>query len=186
MATKEELQEKYATLTTSQLMQILDRKFDYTELAITVAIEELAKRSPSEEDIKTYKEETLDVLNVFIVKNIEEDLSTWQKMLFYLLWIPILTFVFKRNYREDGYILKLRQANYYSFTGFIALILSAIVSMPLNLSSFGEIAVWMLGFFPAYLFDEYFNRQQQIKRLKKIFKVEEADQIDESESDKDE
>jgi len=94
MATKKELQEKYATLTTSQLMQILDRKFDYTELAITVAIEELAKRSPSEEDIKTYKEETLDVLNVFIVKNIEEDLSTWQKMLFYLLWIPILTFVF--------------------------------------------------------------------------------------------
>ena len=48
-------------------------------------------------------------------------------------------------------------------------------------SSFGEIAVWMMGFFPAYLFDEYFNRQQQIKKLRKIFKVDETDQIEDLE-----
>ncbi|MGF7081042.1 hypothetical protein [Mucilaginibacter sp. UYCu711] len=181
MVTKEDLQRKYATLSTSELMNILDNKFSYTDLAVTVAIEELAKRSPSEEDVKNYKEEILDEVNTFIVNNIEVDLTTWQKMLFYLFWFPILTFAFKRNYREDGYILKVRQANYYSFVGFIALIISAFLSLPLNLSSFGEIALWMTGFFPAYLFDEYFNRLQQIKKLKKIFKVDDTDQTDDME-----
>ncbi len=38
---RDDLQRQYAVLSTNELLEIVDRKFDYTELAITVALEEI-------------------------------------------------------------------------------------------------------------------------------------------------
>src|SRR5471030_85179 len=102
MVSKEELQGTYAALPTEKLMEIIDNKFGYTELAVTVAFEELSSRKISEEEIKSYKSKQLAKLNNYIKKNISDDLSLSQKNLFYFIWLPLFTFPFKQNYREEG------------------------------------------------------------------------------------
>ena len=167
MLAKEELQTTYALLSTEKLMEIIDNKFGYTELAIALAFEELAGRKISEEEIKTYKERQLVKLNAYIRKNISDDLSLLKKNLFYFVWIP-LNFVFKQRYRQRGYRLKLRQANYYSFTGFI-FFLVALAFYADGFANIDVLAIWISGFIPTYLFDEFFNRQKQIKKLQQMF-----------------
>ncbi|HTE01421.1 MAG TPA: hypothetical protein VK668_19175 [Mucilaginibacter sp.] len=167
MVSKEELQGTFAELPTEKLMEIIDNKFGYTELAISVAFEELASRKISEEEIKNYKSKQIERLNNYIKKNISDDLTLSQKNLFYFIWIPLLTFPFKQNFKEEGCALKVKQANYYSLYGFLFFILTAFLS--LGLSNLFAIALWIGGFIPAYLLDEFFNKQRQIKKLQKLF-----------------
>ena len=75
---------------------------------------------------------------------------------------------FKHNFREKGYKLKIIQANYYSFLGFTFFIVSAFFLYQ-GMSNLFVAAFWLAGFIPAYLMDEYFNRQRQIKKLQRIF-----------------
>jgi hypothetical protein len=167
MGSKKELQGTFATLPTEKLMEIIDNKFGYTELAITVAFEELSSRKISEEEVKNYKWKQIEKLNTYIQKNISDDLSLSQKKLFYFIWLPLLTFPFKQNYREAGCVLKVKQANYYSLFGFLFFVLTAFVSI--GFSNLFAAAFWMGGFIPAYLLDEFFNRKKQIKKLQKLF-----------------
>lgn len=173
MISKESLQEKYSEMSAEELMNIIDNKFDYTDLAVTVAIEELAKRKPTEDDIKNYKDKIIESFDTFISKNIEVDLNNFQKLFFYIIWFPIITYPIKANYRDGDYALKLRQANYYSLAGFISLVVAGLLSLPLEASNFLSFIMWFAFFIPAYLFDEYFNRQRQIKKLRELFKVDE-------------
>ncbi|WP_460694746.1 hypothetical protein [Mucilaginibacter puniceus] len=163
-------------MSAEELMNIIDNKFDYTDLAVTVAIEELAKRKPTEEDIKNYKDNIIATVDTFISKNIEVDLNNFQKLLFYIIWIPIITYPFKANYSDDGYELKLRQSNYYSLAGFIFFMVAGILSVPLDASNLLSFIMWFAGFIPAYLFDEYFNRQRQITKLRRLFNVDDANE----------
>ena len=73
--TREDLQQQYAALSTNELLEIIDRKFDYTELAVTVALEEIGRRNLSEENIREYKEEQEAQARSFIKKNIVDDLN---------------------------------------------------------------------------------------------------------------
>jgi hypothetical protein len=167
MVSKEELQDTFAALPTEKLMEIIDNKFGYTELAITVAFEELSSRKISEEEVKNHKWKQIEKLNTYIKKNISDDLSLSQKNLFYFIWLPLLTFPFKQNYREEGCALKVKQANYYSLFGFLFFVLTAFMSV--GFSNLFAAALWMGGFIPAYLLDEFFNRKRQIKKLQKLF-----------------
>ncbi|HAK11757.1 MAG TPA: hypothetical protein DCO78_07060, partial [Chitinophagaceae bacterium] len=84
--TKEELQSTYSKLSNQELLEIIDRKFEYTELAITVAFEEISKRNISEEDISNYKTEQVEKAVKFVKKNIVDDLSLLQKNFFFFIW----------------------------------------------------------------------------------------------------
>jgi hypothetical protein len=167
MVSKEELQGTFATLPTEKLMEIIDNKFGYTELAIAVAFEELAQRKISEEEVKNYKSKQIEKLNTYIKKNISDDLSLSQKNLFYFIWLPLVTFPFKQNYRQAGCALKVKQANYYSLFGFLFFVLTAFLSV--GFSNLFAAGLWLGGFIPAYLLDEFFNRKKQIKKLQKLF-----------------
>jgi len=174
--TREELEKRYSTLSIDELFEIIDHKFGYTELAVMIAIEEMGRRKISEEDILKYKEDQIQEINKLIERNIVDDLSVLQKNLFYFLWVPILTFPFKRNFREDGYVLKLKQANYYSLFGFLFFMLTGFISGVYRLSFLTSLAILILTFLPVYAFDEYFNRQRLKERLFKSFK--EQDEIE--------
>jgi hypothetical protein len=168
--TREDLQEQYATLSTNELLEIIDRKFDYTELAVTVALEEIGRRNLSEENIREYKEEQEAQAKSFIKKNIVDDLNIVQKILFFFIWLPLLNFPFKQNFRDGNYVLKLKQANYYSLLGFVFMVLTFLITAGFAPhSSFTEFTIWFLSFLPAYGFDEYFNRKRQIRRLRSMF-----------------
>jgi hypothetical protein len=168
MVSKEELQVTYSSLPTEKLMEIIDNKFGYSELAVSVAFEELAGRKISEEEIKSYKSKQIEKLNSYIRKNISHDLTLSQKNLFYFIFIPLLTSPFRQSFREKGYKLKIKQANYYSLIGFIFFSLSAWF-LSRGLSNLFVAAFWMGGFIPAYLMDEFFNRQRQIRKLQRMF-----------------
>jgi hypothetical protein len=167
--TREDLQEQYASLSTNELLEIIDRKFDYTELAVTVALEEIGRRNLSEENIREYKEEQVAQAKSFIKKNIVDDLNVIQKILFFFIWLPLLNFPFKQNFRDGNYVLKLKQANYYSLLGFVFMALTLISTGFFPHSALTDFTIWFLGFLPAYGFDEYFNRKRQIRRLRSMF-----------------
>lgn len=168
--TREELEKQYSTLSIDELFEIIDKKFGYTELAVMIAIEEMGKRKISEEDIIKYKEDQIQEAKGLNRRNIEEDLNVFQKNLFYFIWLPLITFPFKRNFGEDGYILKLKQANYYSLFGFVFFILTGFASGIYRLSNLTSLAILILTFLPVYAFDEYFNKQRIQERLLRIFK----------------
>src|ERR1700744_785645 len=107
MVSKEELQGTFAALPTEKLMEIIDNKFGYTELAVSVAFEELASRKISEEEIKNYKTKQIEKLNNYIRKNISHDLAFAEKNLFYFIFIPLFTVTFRQNFKEKGYKLKM-------------------------------------------------------------------------------
>jgi len=181
MITRESLQERYAKKPTEKLLEIMDHQHNYTELAVSVAEEELAKREVTEEEVQNYEAEQLHKIETYIEKNICDDLTLVQKNLFYFIWVPILNFPFKMNFRQDGYLLKLKQANYYSLLGFLFFMVAGILSAIFDFSNITSLAIWITGYILAYLFDEYFNRQQQIKRLQKKF-----DQVAEEQKDREE
>ncbi len=168
MVSKQELQVTYSSLPTEKLMEIIDNKFGYTEMAVSVAFEELAGRKISEEEIKNYKSKQIEKLNNYIRKNISNDLTLSQKNLFYFIFIPLLTAPFRQNFREKGFRLKIKQSNYYSLFGFVFFGLSAMF-LAQGLSNLFVAAFWMGGFIPAYLMDEVFNRQRQIRKLQRMF-----------------
>lgn len=169
MVTKEELQKKYINLSNHELLNIIENKFDYTDLAVSVALSELSKRNINEDDIKEYKESIEKEIETFIERNIVDDLSIIQKLLFFIFWVPLLNFPFRQNFSDEGYELKLKQANYYSWAGFISLILISLATVSYNLSELTTFLIWLVCFLPAFLFDENFNRNRQIKKLERIF-----------------
>jgi hypothetical protein len=172
MPTKEELQEKYATLSTDKLMEIIDDKFAYTELAVTLALHELSSRNVSEGDIKSYKDKQVEKLTTFVKRNIIDDLTLLQKNLFFFIWFPLLTYAFRRNFSEDGYLLKLKQANYYSWAGFISFML--IGTLPpffdADWVATTVIASLISCFIPAYLLDEILTDAGKLKKCDDFLK----------------
>ena len=170
--TKEDLEKTYKNLSNSELMDIIQDKFGYTEMAVLVAMSEIAKRNIKEEDIKQYKAEKKLEIRDYVMKNIADDLTFFQKSFFFYIWIPLLNFPLKRIFIEGGYELKLRQASYYSWAGFIFLVIITGFGSNYKISTLTTLVIWMLTFIIAFLFDEFFNRQSQISKLKRNFRIE--------------
>ncbi|WP_276503428.1 hypothetical protein [Terrimonas pollutisoli] len=169
---REELQKTYSKLSTEELLEIIDRKFDYTDTAVSVALEEISKRKVDEDEIKNYKEDQLQKIEKSVKGIILDDLTLFQKNFFFFIWIPLFTFPFKQNFKDDGYVLKLKQANYYSLIGFIFFMLTAFFSVSYDFENLTSLGLWILSFPIANSFDEFFNRQRLIKRLRRFINQE--------------
>jgi hypothetical protein len=111
-----------------------------------------------------------------IKKNILYDLSMPQKILFFFIWFPLLTFSWRIIFRERNFVLRLKQANYYSLFGFVFMMLTVVISRVYHLSILTTLTIWFISFLAAYSFDEYFNRERLIQRLRTLVdKREEED-----------
>ena len=69
----------------------------------------------------------------------------------------------------DGFVLKIKQANYYSWFGFILFAFNGILQSQFKLSNSTFWIIWILSFLLPYNYDEFFNRKNQIKNLNKVF-----------------
>jgi hypothetical protein len=170
--TREDLEKQYAGFSTNELLEIVDRKFDYTELAVTVALAEISKREISEETLKEYKDLKISMAKESIRKIVIDDLKVGYKIFFFFIWIPLLNFPFKQNYRDGNFVLKLSQAKYYSFLGFLFMMLAAFLTGLYDLSTLTTLTIWFISFLPAYAFDEFFNRKRLIQSLRARFGME--------------
>ena len=164
--TREDLEKQYSGLSTNELLEIVDRKFDYTDLAVTIALAEISKRNISEETLKEYKDDQIAKAITYIKRNIVDDLKVGHKIFFFFIWFPLLNFAFRQNYRDGNFILKLKQARYYSVLGFVFMMFIGLISGIYDLSNLTAATFWFLSFLPAYIFDEFFNRNRLIQRLK--------------------
>lgn len=120
---REELKERYIKLSTNELLEIIDDKFGYPDLAVKVALAELFRRNQSENDIQNYKVKLVQYFKGCILKIVYYDLKVYQKMLFYIFWMPVLNSAFKMKFQEKIEYLKLKQANYYSLMRFVFFLL---------------------------------------------------------------
>ena len=164
MVTKEELHEKYSELSNGELLEIIDNKHGYTDVAVSVALSEISKRDIDEKQIAQYKEKQLYHLEDVIEKNFTDDLAVYQKLLFYLFWLPLLTFTFKNNYAREGNMLKLRQASFYSWCGFGIAVLTAILEMLIDLSNLSS-GIFMIICFPGILYYDLTIRKPKLYAL---------------------
>jgi hypothetical protein len=162
--TKEDLEKQYAELSTNELLEIVDRKFDYTDLAVAVALAEISKRKISEETLKEYKDIQISRLKESARKILVDDLQVGYKIFFFFIWFPLLNFALKQNYRDGNFVLKLSQARYYSGLGFLFMMGTGLLSGLYNLSNLSAVTIWFCCFLPAYAFDEFFNRKRLLQR----------------------
>lgn len=161
IVTKESLRLRYKEMETVDLLEIIAKKEDYTELAVLVALEELKYRRIPDEEIKNYH--SMNPKATSLTENNITDLAFYQKMLFFLLWIPKIRGLFTRSFRSGDYILKNQQSNYYSIVGFVILFPSYLLTNRLNPLFF--FALMVSGFILTYLFDILFNNARQIKTM---------------------
>jgi hypothetical protein len=137
-------------------------KTAYTELANSVAFEELKRRKIPVEEIKAYKP-VLRRINQETKDNCLIDLSIFQKLsYFFFLWFPKIRHFYQPEFKQNGYILKDKQANYYSLLGMVSFIISISVGISYGLvESF--LVIWAGCFLAALLFDILFNKDRQKK-----------------------
>jgi hypothetical protein len=67
MATEEELREKHTGLETVDLLHIMAHKNDYTDVAVSVASEELTKRKVPQNEIDDYQSQVVEQKNRLIL-----------------------------------------------------------------------------------------------------------------------
>jgi hypothetical protein len=168
MVTEEELQEQYAQMETDDLLSITANKSGYTDLAIAVALKELKSRKIPEKKIKERGDVIYEQANKLWMDNCLFDLSFSQKLIYYfIMWVPRARYYYTNNFKQDGYFLKLNQANYYSFFGFLFFIGTFICGFTFN-SLFLRFSTWPVGFLLSYLYDINFNKLRQITNLQKM------------------
>ncbi|AWH86120.1 hypothetical protein HYN59_13815 [Flavobacterium album] len=171
MVTKEDLEKRYLQLSNSELIDIIDRKFEYTELAVTIAIQELAKRNVDEQDVVKYKEKVFLEFRDEFQKNFVDDLSISQKLFFfYFFWIPFITIPLKNNFARDGFMLKRSQAGFFSTMGFAACFISIFL---VSVSSALTYAVFILLGFLTLQYDLLIRRKNRLQASREQIKQSE-------------
>jgi len=160
MITEESLCLRYKEMGTVDLLEIIAKKEDYTELAVLIASEELKYRRVPDEEIKNYHSVNPKVTS--LTENNISDLAFYQKVLFFIVWIPKIRGWFTRSFQSDGYVLKNQQASYYSIIGFIVFFSGLTLARTPNLLFF---VLFVVGFILTYLFDILFNKERQLKQM---------------------
>jgi len=169
MVTKESLNEQYVKMSTADLLEIAKDKTGYTELANTVALEELKRRKVTTEEIDNYKP-LMRRISVLTMENCLIDLEFPKKLLyFYILWFPIIRGFYSPNFMQNGYILKQDQSNYYRILGAISIVATIIIANYICYNSIiAFLVIWIVLFLFSYLFDIYYNRQRQMRKIQKV------------------
>ena len=150
MRTKDELAKHYATLTDRQLLDILNEKDQYTDIAIQAALGEMQKREIEPEQVEEYYEvlasekEVMDQIALI-------ELTLIEKVKFYFLWLlPFMGSAIRMNYAEQGLKTKVKQSKVFSIMGFLMVFPAAILEFTNDYESAISIGLWILLFIPTY------------------------------------
>jgi hypothetical protein len=162
--TVEEIKAQCATLSNEELYLIVTNKIRYDYVIVAVAQGEIKRRGLSKEEFKELKGVQTRRSKI-IEGDIYTDLLWWQKLGLFVICVPRLHFLLFRDYRREKYILKLRQSSYFTVAGLasFALFMGGLqaLEVPLEICAIA----WVLGFVPAYLFNQYYFKQRTIRRL---------------------
>lgn len=135
--TRRDLTERYATFSTGRLLEMLDKREEYTADAIDVLQAELAKRQVGTQDAQQYVA-AREIEHAEERRKASLTLTFWEKAFFYFVWfVPgFIVIAIGMNYITDGYNTKLYQSRFYRISGFSFLLLTGLLS---TLVGFGEV-----------------------------------------------
>lgn len=168
--TREQLEKNYKNFPTSELLKIANTPSDYTPLAVEVAKIELETRDISQEDVEAFENKRRQIRKKMVKVNLEDDLTIWLKAFFYFLFkFPYAADALKDEYKKKGYILKLNQTNYYTVASIVFLLLYGLSALIYSSSVVSFFSTWIAGFILAYLYDENFNKENHIRKLKELY-----------------
>jgi hypothetical protein len=161
--TIEEIQQQCKTLSNDELFQVVNNKQLYNEKIVRVAYQEIRNRRISKQEAREIRKVQARRAKV-ISGNIHEDVLFWEKVGFFFLCVPRMHYLVIRDYRRQGFVLKVRQGLYYNLFGVIFLISSAVLGQYFHSFLAGGI-FWMGSFLLTYLFSQYYFKARIIKHL---------------------
>jgi hypothetical protein len=161
--TIEEIQAQCEALSNEELLLVVNNKRLYTEQIVRVAYQEIRKRGLSKQEIKEIEKMQAERAKI-ITGDIREDVLFFEKVGFFFLCVPRMHFLVIRDYRNQGFVLKVRQAQYFIFLGLVSLILSALLGGYFHSFLLGAI-IWVASFLLAYFLNRYYIKGKIIKYL---------------------
>jgi hypothetical protein len=160
----EEIQQQCETLSNEQLFLIVNNKRLYTEKIVGVAYQEIKKRGLSKRETKEIKK-VQALQSRIITGDIHEDIFLLEKIGFFSLgFLRVLNALILRDYKKKGFVLKVRQAQYYILLGVAFLLIAVFLGRHFNSFSVGAI-IWASGFLCCHLFNKYYFKAATIRRL---------------------
>jgi len=160
----EEIQQQCETLSNEQLLLVVNNKRLYNEKIVRVAYQEIKKRRLSKEEVKEIEKKQARQSSI-ITGDIYEDIFFWEKIgLFYLGLFRLMSALLIRDYQKRGFILKVKQANYYILLGIAFLCVAGFLGQQFHSGSFSLI-IWASGFPLTHLFNKFYFKAATIKRL---------------------
>lgn len=160
--TVEEIKEKCESLSNDELYTIVNNKIKYNYTIVSTAQAELKRRNVSKDEHKSLKKEQTRRSKI-IEGDIDADVLMWEKILFFFIPLPRLHRMVIRDYKNRGFVLKVKQASYFTIIGFVSFFLLMAVAIPVSYELAG--ILWLGIFLAAYLFNSYYFKQRTIRRL---------------------
>jgi hypothetical protein len=133
---EQELQERYSTWSTFNLLSVLHNKGQYTPLAVEVARAELGQRNVTTDEVDAFLQR-LEELEIARCAMSAFHLTFWEKAVSFFMWFApwIHERAFKIS-RNDGRLLfKIKQSRFFSFGGFVSALVDASLTTYFHLSS---------------------------------------------------
>jgi hypothetical protein len=160
----EEIQQQCESLSNEQLLLVVNNKRLYTEKIVRVAYQEIKKRGLSKQEVKEIEKAQAQQSRI-ITGNVHEDIFLLEKIGFYFLGIfKFFNALVLRDYRKRGYILKVKQAQYYILLGVAFLFSSFFIGKYFHAYAAAAI-IWPAGFLITHFFNRYYLKAATIKRL---------------------
>jgi hypothetical protein len=152
--TKEELKERFAGYSNEKLIGIMHEQEQYTPEALEIARIEIESRNITDADVQTVTTEFRE-LKIASAINAVTPLTLWWKVFYFFLWFtPVIGFALTANYREDGFLLKIKQSRFFAVTGFCSVIINFSISDWLQLPLLVSWIIALLLFAGAYNADK--------------------------------
>lgn len=157
MISRKDLEEKYAGYSNEELLDVIRNKEGFTAIAVELAQEELSRRQITSEEIAVMEVEHERKVEHFLVNYARVEMNFVQKCFFYVIWMPLLHFAVKQRLAEDGYLLKAKQAGYYSVMGFLFFMMAIYILTAWP--PFIGLLTWPVGFLVAIFLEKFFVRR---------------------------
>ena len=159
----------YSKKRTSELLNILSNKNDYSELAVDVAKDEVMRRGIGEGDVEEFHALKVVQQDEQIKRTYFLELRFIEKLFIYfgvpvLFFGMLLIFAAKSYLQEGGFFMKLHQARLFLIVSFLSLIITMLLLE--NIDSIFVYCIWVSGFFIALYFDRNAAKKRKADFIK--------------------
>jgi hypothetical protein len=162
-----DLAERYAKLSNSQLLEILEHKEEYTTEAIIVLQNEIDKRKLGEHEIEQITTEK-KIKSIIAEEKASISLVLWEKLFFYFIWFlpSFINAAIGMNYLKDGLLTKLQQSRFFRIAGFVSMLALTFTELTLESRDFIIIISLLFIFFGiSYWIDKVVRNRIKSKKL---------------------